>query len=680
MQFFRQFRQTVGAIGARLARMRERGIMGIDDIAAIIIAAIVLAGATYLFGMGLRLMVTTFQVLHEHGAVNTTLDQIATDAQHSRWVGIPSTDIYGASNTNGHEIDFYTVDSNKNPYFWAWYYDTNAQTLQKYTYTDPASRANLKTAGQQAWNITGFSAASLALSTITNAELSAIGVTSITPQNVGYGYTVSNNIIKIVLSTADEVVPLELAPAVGPTGFYEVVGTYLKPGPLTVTPTSQIATVGKVSQIGVTEEYYTGLYTINSGTCGGIATISPGSATAQSTTSVPFNITGVAPGNCQFSVTDDHGGQVNVTLQVTGTLNVSPANVNEAVGASTIISASEDNYFSPINASSSCSGYATVSPTSQNAKGTTAVTFSVTGNSAGSCTFTISDNHGQSVTVTVTVTASPQSWPPAIVFAAQGTTIVADVPTTPRTYIARLLNSALGGGVALAASNCNAVAYNVDGSGNPTTAIPAGTVDPYNTAYSVDAAGCWNGQYFVVTENGYTSAFTENTAASSCSNYLSPGQWTPTSATGPTATQVYSAGQTAVSSCSVVFNDANAKSTTSYAAVMFPNPMYAQVNSTDTSWTYDCFVYNSRGQCVSGGFSGSSTSSYVEYSSVNQGASWQVVATCGSSTTCPYPAPFVETKTSCTSDVNKGTSMCGAVSSTSSAKWSPYAPPNSSGL
>ncbi len=252
-----------------------------------------------------------------------------------------------------------------------------------------------------------------------------------------------------------------------------------------------------------------------------------------------------------------------------------------------------------------------------------------------------------------TAAGGPVSWPPAIVFAAPGTTIAAG------------------------ASKCNAVAYNADGSGNPTTAIPAGTVDPYNGAYSVGADGCWNGEDYVVTENGYTGSFADDNSVSSCSSggYLFPGSWSPSTAEGPTALQTFTSSQSAVSTCSVIFRDNNSRMATSYAAVRFPSPMYVEVDSTVTRWSYDCNVQGPGGRCLQWIWSATLDRGSAEYSSVDQGATWQATTICLSYGACSYPATFTDTQTTCTSDQPKNaTGKCTAADNTDS--WSPYRPPN----
>lgn len=413
----------------RLRSRRQHAIAGIDDIAAITLSLIVLSGSTWIFGMGLRNTVNSFTIHSQHQAILDFRSELRADEDHAKWIGIPSTDIHGAANADGHEIGFYTTDSTGRPYFWSWYYDGTANTVTRYTYSNSSTHSGL-TADSQAVPLTGataFAVTSTKASAFSNPFLSGQGVTDTAAENLGYaGMNVSNNTITVTVSNANEVVPIEIAPHIGPTGYTVVVGTYLKPGPLLINPSAsgnvviaQSSTTcawsdGSIHNpctIGLSEEYYTGSIAISATNCGAGISVTPPSQTANSTTSIPFNIGAPsAPQNCTVSFADDHGGSATGSLTVTGTLVVNPTSIVGYVGKSYSVTASEANYFAPLTVNGgtcSSNGITGIAPASQNANGTTPVTFTVTGSNAGTCQFAVADNHGQSVTVTVTITNPP---------------------------------------------------------------------------------------------------------------------------------------------------------------------------------------------------------------------------------------------------------------------------------
>lgn len=61
--------------------------------------------------MFLRNSVNSFTVHTQHQAIVDFRSALRTDEDHAKWTGIPANDIYGASNSNGHEVAFYTIDS-----------------------------------------------------------------------------------------------------------------------------------------------------------------------------------------------------------------------------------------------------------------------------------------------------------------------------------------------------------------------------------------------------------------------------------------------------------------------------------------------------------------------------------------------------------------------------------------
>ncbi|HUA09973.1 MAG TPA: hypothetical protein VMA98_11975 [Candidatus Acidoferrales bacterium] len=87
-----------------------------------------------------------------------------------------------------------------------------------------------------------------------------------------------------------------------------------------------------------------------------------------------------------------------------GTLTASPAALaisGTGAGYAQTTQVQETGYTGTLGESNTCSGVATISPSS--ASGPSA-TFTVTGSAPGSCTATISGGNSQQVTVTITVT------------------------------------------------------------------------------------------------------------------------------------------------------------------------------------------------------------------------------------------------------------------------------------
>ncbi len=77
-------------------------------------------------------------------SVERTLATMRTDADTAFAVFVPKNDVFGAPNTvagNAHEVDYYAKTDTGTETWWAYHYDANAQTLQRYDY-DPTARTH----------------------------------------------------------------------------------------------------------------------------------------------------------------------------------------------------------------------------------------------------------------------------------------------------------------------------------------------------------------------------------------------------------------------------------------------------------------------------------------------------------------------------------------------------------
>lgn len=71
----------------------------------------------------------------------STMSQLAdtlTSEQDDAWaIYNPPTDVLGAPNGDGHEIDFFARDGKQQPYFWSYTYDARTKTLVRYRFGSP---------------------------------------------------------------------------------------------------------------------------------------------------------------------------------------------------------------------------------------------------------------------------------------------------------------------------------------------------------------------------------------------------------------------------------------------------------------------------------------------------------------------------------------------------------------
>lgn len=190
-------------------------------------------------------------------------------------------------------------------------------------------------------------------------------------------------------------------------GATATVPVTINDGPLGLSTGSLLFTSPSASMqpFTATENFYTGQFNLSG--CSGTVTVAPTVGNGPSQT---FNVTPEAAGVCTLMVTDDHGGSRNVNITVYGVLQANPQSLTFTdIGSKTFV-ASEANYPGLIG-QTGCAGVATVSPGS----GSSPVTFTVTPVAAGTCTITVTDDHGGSVPVSITVgpfgavTPSPSS-------------------------------------------------------------------------------------------------------------------------------------------------------------------------------------------------------------------------------------------------------------------------------
>ena len=109
------------------------------------------------------------------------------DAASALAVFIPSNDVLGASNADAHEVDFFTRDSNKNPHFRAYTFNTASKLLQVSNYNSPG-QASLNDGS--ATPLKSFTASSISVDSLASDPMvSAIFKGNIPkPIDINYGY------------------------------------------------------------------------------------------------------------------------------------------------------------------------------------------------------------------------------------------------------------------------------------------------------------------------------------------------------------------------------------------------------------------------------------------------------------------------------------------------------------
>ena len=366
------------------------------------------------------------------------------------------------------------------------------------------------------------------------------------------------------------------------TKFVDITVT----GPLTPTPTSLTFNGNAAPQtINVTDPNY--FSSINaSSTNLGVATVtSPGTGPNASFTVTPVNQT-AAGGIATINFIDLNGGATSASVAVNpGPLGVSKSTISlTGFGATDSFTASETLYSGPINAASTNTAVATVSPASGSGPGP--VTFTLTAAGPGTATINTSDNHSgaQSVSVTVTETPTVGALTPftdvgagstqsptvteggytgtfsvvsntcasiASVGPVPGTGPSTTVPVTP------LTTTASGGACQFQVKD------DVNGGVSATVSVtvgPFGAVAPTPNTLSFSDIGAGAAKTFTVSESNYSGNFTLD--ISSCPS--SVATVSPASGTASTTFTVTPVGS---GSCTIKVNDDHTQTATVSATV-----------------------------------------------------------------------------------------------------------------
>ncbi|TAM61776.1 hypothetical protein EPN52_02110 [bacterium] len=236
-----------------------------------ILEILIAAGITAAVAVGLVVLLhrtiaaAASLALHRHAyAMAEDLDQRwDAEATSALAIFVPGADVTGASNADGHEVDFFTRDGHGTPFFWAYRYDGTAHTLQRYTYNAPGTAATAS--GDPLPGVTSFTAMPVPVNTFSEPIFSAYKSAPVR-ENLGYpGVDGGNGVTEVHLVTTDDDVNGDLLPGVSPSGFTVVVGTFTPPpSPLLVGPPLTFdSPTAPAQSFTISQQYYRGPFTVS---------------------------------------------------------------------------------------------------------------------------------------------------------------------------------------------------------------------------------------------------------------------------------------------------------------------------------------------------------------------------------------------------------------------------------
>jgi hypothetical protein len=362
-------------------------------------------------------------------------------------------------------------------------------------------------------------------------------------------------------------------------------------GDLVVTPTALMyGDINVHKTVTIAEQNYTGSFNVANNTCGTIATVGNPSSGGPNAT---LDVQSKAAGSCSFQIDDDHGGSmtVSVTVGPFGSPSPSPASLslsltNPLIGTFTV---TESGYAGSFRAASlDCAPFVTFNPGP-------ATSFTVHAVAAGSCTIRVTDDHGGSAPVAVSVAGSLMVSPTSHTFTDVGLTTQISISEQNYAGLFTIANtagcagivtfSALSGngpifslGVTSAGGgNCTFDVQDVFGASTPVTVTvgPFGSIVPTPNPLTLDAVVNMSGTV-TVSESGYAGLFTPT--STDCS-----GIATFPSAGFPSTLLVTQAG---AGTCHIQIADDHGGSATETVVVngalmLAPNPLtFSDVNVT----------------------------------------------------------------------------------------------------
>ncbi len=174
-----------------------------------------------------------------------------TDADSAWAIFTPPADVNGKSNSDHHELDFFTRDGKNRSYFWSYTYDKSAQTLTRFRYPAPGGAPSQD---EIFTGVTAFTAQTYPVTALedptspvyspaySDAALQAGSVrfyASTAPWVAG-----GNQITYVNLQTASQIRRLELTTQTAPSGFTVVL--QYTPAPSATPATGPLVTLGKI--------------------------------------------------------------------------------------------------------------------------------------------------------------------------------------------------------------------------------------------------------------------------------------------------------------------------------------------------------------------------------------------------------------------------------------------------
>lgn len=112
----------------------QRGFTVVELLVGAAIASIVAFAAIALIRQTAAVAASLSQRLTAQASAAQIAGRLSAEASSAWAVFVPTSDLAGMPNVDGHEVDFFSEDGAHRPFAWAYRYDAAARTLTRYSY------------------------------------------------------------------------------------------------------------------------------------------------------------------------------------------------------------------------------------------------------------------------------------------------------------------------------------------------------------------------------------------------------------------------------------------------------------------------------------------------------------------------------------------------------------------
>ncbi|HUA09130.1 MAG TPA: type II secretion system protein [Candidatus Acidoferrales bacterium] len=215
---------------------REAGFTLVETLVGAAIAAAILWGMLAFTARIVAAGAAASDRVNAAANAGRLIERLSSEAASAFAVYVPATDALGASNADGHELDFFTMDGAHRSYAWSYTFDASSKTLTRYALVPGGAPL----AGDTLSSIDSFTASPLRVTQLGGYDALFAGAAA---TDVPYTFTAmpgaigGNQLVAVQITASGVDRSVLLASEDAPTAFTVVVDYTPSPAPVvTATP------------------------------------------------------------------------------------------------------------------------------------------------------------------------------------------------------------------------------------------------------------------------------------------------------------------------------------------------------------------------------------------------------------------------------------------------------------